>query len=129
MYVGEAEGGPQGAAEVLWAAGHDAMGFSIYGIEYNLLRQDPQNELGRVYRTIEQLMPVLMEHQGKKGETTGVLLGDSGQTAKARLGDYTLTAAINPNKTRPAAPPRLSRRADGGRALRFDCTRRAVRRQ
>jgi hypothetical protein len=109
MYVGEAEGGPQGAAEALWAVGHDAMGFSIYGIEYNLLRQDPQNELGRVYRTIEQLMPVLTEHQGKKGETTGVLLGESGQTDKARLGDYTLTAAINPNKTRPRgttpAPP------------------------
>jgi beta-galactosidase GanA len=101
LYVGEAEGGPQGAAEVLWAVGHDAMGFSVYGVEYNLLRQDPQNELGRVYKTIEQLMPVIVEHQGKKGETTGVLLGESGQTDKARLGDYTLTAVINPNKTRP----------------------------
>jgi len=107
MYVGEAEGGPQGAAEVLWAVGHDATGFSVYGVEYNLLRQDPQNELGRVYGTIEQLMPVIADHQGKKGETAGVLLGESGQTEKARLGDYTLTVVVNPNKTRPngTTPP------------------------
>ena len=107
MYVGEAEGGPQGAAEALWAVGHDATGFSVYGVEYNLLRQDPQNELGRVYKTIEQLMPVIAEHQGKKGETAGVLLGESGQSETARLGDYTLTVIVNPNKTRPngTTPP------------------------
>jgi len=107
MYVGEASGGAAGAAEVLWAVGHDAMGFSVYGVEYNLLRHDPQNELGRVYKTIEQLMPVIMEHQGKKGETAGVLLGESGQTEKARLGDYTMTVAVNANRTRPdgSAPP------------------------
>jgi hypothetical protein len=107
MYVGEASGGAAGAAEVLWAVGHDAMGFSVYGVEYNLLRHDPQNELGRVYKTIDQLMPVIMEHQGKKGETAGVLLGESGQTEKARLGDYTMTVAVNANRTRPGGtiPP------------------------
>jgi beta-galactosidase GanA len=107
MYVGEASGGAQGAAEVLWAVGHDATGFSVYGVEYNLLRHDPQNELGRVYKTIEQLMPVIMQHQGKKGETTGVLLGESGQTQKARLGDYTMTVTVDPNHTRPGGttPP------------------------
>ncbi len=109
MYVGEASGGAAGAAEALWAVGHDAMGFSVYGVEYNLLRHDRENELGRVYKTISQLMPVIMEHQGKKGELAGVLLGESGQTEKVQLGDYTMTAAVNPNRTRPggttAAPP------------------------
>ena len=105
MYVGEASGGPAGAAEVLWAVGHDATGFSVYGVEYNLLRHDHDNELGRVYKSISQLMPLIADHQGK-GTVTGVLL-DEGQVEKVPLGDYTMTIAFGapPLRTWSSPPP------------------------
>jgi hypothetical protein len=110
LFIAEAKGGQVGAARALYAIGrHDAIGFSVFAIEYNL-KQDPENELGRVYKAISQLMPMIADHQGK-GATAGVLLEDNGQIEKVRLGDYTMTAAFGREvgTTVPSSPPAARR--------------------
>jgi beta-galactosidase GanA len=89
LFMPEARGFSQGAANVLYAVGrHNAIGFSVFGIENNP-RQDPENALGRAYGTLSQLMPMIVEHAGK-GSMTGVVLAKDGQVEKVRLGDYTM---------------------------------------
>ena len=104
--------GERGATQALYAAGHGAIGFSVYGIEYNLLWQDPANELGRAYKSIEQLMPLIADHQGKEGEMAGVLL-EGNQPEKVRLGDYTLTVQFAADRRIDGAPPRPAVRRAG----------------
>jgi hypothetical protein len=112
LFIAESNGGREAATRALDAAGHDALGFSVYGIEYNLLWQDPANELGRVYRTISQLMPLIVDHQGKPGSMAGVLL-DETQPRKVRLGDYTATVQFAADRRIAGAPPRPSVRRAG----------------
>ena len=52
-------------------------------------------------------MPVITEHQGKKGETTGVLLGENAQSETVQLGDYTMTVRVNSDQILPpgTTPP------------------------
>ena len=49
------------------------LGSSVYGVEFNLMRNDPTNELGRVYKAVSQLMPLIVQAQGK-GTLASVLL-------------------------------------------------------
>jgi hypothetical protein len=112
LFIAESNGGRQGAIAVLYAVGsHDAMGLSVYGVEYNLLRNDPTNELGRVYKAISQIMPLIVDHQGK-GTMTGVLLYENGQIEKVRLGDYTMAVAfgrdLRPGGTAPSPAVRCA---------------------
>ena len=124
LFIAEARGGPVGAARALYALGrHDAIGFSVFAIEYNL-KQDPANELGRVYKAISQLMPLIADHQGK-GAMTGVLLEENGQVEKARLGDYTMTVAFGRDRWDHGFPV-PARRAARRSALRLDRARRVL---
>ena len=50
LFIAESSGGPAGAPRLLYAIGHGAIGLSVYGVEFNLMRKDPTNELGRVYQ-------------------------------------------------------------------------------
>ena len=112
LFIAEASGGPAGAPRLLYAMGHDAIGTSVYGVEFNLMRNDPTNELGRVYKAMGQLMPLVGEHQGK-GTMTSVLLYEGGQTEKVQLGDYTMTVGFGndrrPGGSTPAPPPNVRR--------------------
>jgi hypothetical protein len=107
LFVPEANGAQEGAARALYLFGrHDAIGSSVFLIESNPGR-DPANELGRVYKSLAQLTPVIASHQGK-GTVTGVLV-DEGQVQKVPLGDYTMNVAFGAPPLRtwssPPAPP------------------------
>jgi hypothetical protein len=112
LLIAEANGGERGATQALYAAGRGAIGFSVYGIEYNLLWQDAANELGRAYKSISQLMPLIADHQGKEGEMTGVLL-EGTEPEKVRLGDYTMTVQFAADRRIDGAPPRPAVRRAG----------------
>ena len=112
LFIAEASGGPAGAPRLLYAIGRGALGSSVYGVEFNLTRNDPTNELGRVQKAISQLMPLIVEHQGKD-TMTSVLLYEAGQTEKVRLGDYTMSISFGhdrrPGGSTPAPPPNVRR--------------------
>jgi hypothetical protein len=104
LFIAEASGGTSGAANVLYAVGHGAWGNAVYGIEFNLLRNDPTNELGRVYKALGQLMPLIAEHQGKN-TIASVLLQSNTQVEKVPLGDYTMNVQFG-NDRRPGGATR-----------------------
>lgn len=112
LFIAESSGGPAGAPRVLYAVGRGAVGLSVYGVEFNIMRNDPTNELGRIYGALSQLMPQIVEHQGKD-TMAGVLLYDGSQVEKVRLGDYTMTVGFGhdrrPGGSTPAPPPNVRR--------------------
>lgn len=112
LFIAEASGGPGGAPSLLYAIGHGAFGTSVYGVEFNLKRNDPNNELGRVYKALSQLMPLILECQGK-GTLASVLLYTNGQVEKVRFGDYTMSVGFGrdrrPGGSAPAPPPTVRR--------------------
>jgi hypothetical protein len=107
LFIAETSGGPGGAPNSLCAIGHGALGSSVYGVEFNLMRNDPDNELGRVYKAISQLMPQIVECQGN-GTLASVLLYENGQVEKVRFGDYTMSVGFGrdrrPGGSKPAPP-------------------------
>jgi hypothetical protein len=115
LFIPETSGGQEGAARALYAFGrHNAIGSSVFLIESNPER-DPSNELGRVYKSLSQLMPVIAESQGK-ATLTGVLLTRNDQVEKVRLGDYTMNIAYGAPALRtwsspPPPPPSTTPRA------------------
>jgi len=104
LFIAEASGGAGGAANVLYAVGRSAIGSSVYGIEFNLMRNDPANELGRIYRAIGQLMPLIGEHQGRN-TMAGVLLQEKSQVENVPLGDYTMSVGFGHDR-RPGGAAR-----------------------
>ncbi len=77
------------AAKALFAIGHyDAIGFSPFSIES---KENPENEdVGKVYRIIDQLRPLITSHQGS-GKIKGVLLDKEKQATTFTLGKYEFT--------------------------------------
>ncbi len=108
LFIAETSGGAGGAPNALYAIGHDALGSSVYGVEFNLMRNDPNNELGRVYKALSQLMPLIAQQQGK-GTLASVLLYENGQVEKVPFGDYTMSVGFGrdrrPGGSTPAPPP------------------------
>ena len=105
LFIPETNGGAEGAARALYAFGqHGAIGYTPFLIESNPQR-DPGNELGRVYKAISQLMPLIAARQGKPS-ITGVLL-EEGETEKVTLGDYTMTASFGAPALRTWSSPPL----------------------
>jgi hypothetical protein len=87
LWIPETVGGPDGAANVLYAVGrHDAIGLSVMGIERSRL---PLDDIVSRYDLITQLAPVILEHQGKD-MMSAVLLGPNDPPQKVKVGDYTL---------------------------------------
>ena len=102
LFVPEAALGGQSAVNAFYAfAARDAIGFSPFAIEGATPDSTP---ITRSYALLEQLAPLILQHQGR-GTMTGVMpriafdgtVNDSAQTV--RLGDYTLTVTFQ-------APPR-----------------------
>jgi hypothetical protein len=89
LFVPEAAGDAEGAANVFYAVGqHAALGFSPFGIDDS---KDPGSEspLARSYDVLSQLTPLILESQ-PKGRVAGVLLEELTPAQNVRLGDYTL---------------------------------------
>ena len=76
----------QSAANAFYAiARHNAMGYSPFSIEST---EDPANsQITRAYRVLDQLTPLILEHQGT-GAMAGFLLDSASETAEIRLGEY-----------------------------------------
>jgi beta-galactosidase GanA len=89
LFVPEAVGDAEGAANVFYAVGqHAALGFSPFGIDGS---KEPisENPLARSYDVLAQLTPLILENQ-PKGRVAGVLLEELTPAQSVRLGDYTL---------------------------------------
>jgi hypothetical protein len=91
LFIPEASWGDEGAVNVFYAIGqHDAIGFCPFSIESI---RDPENErLPKSYEVLSQLVPLIMENQGK-GTTAGVLLDKDNPREQVQLGNYTLNVA------------------------------------
>jgi beta-galactosidase GanA len=74
LFIPEASGGATGGANAFYALGESAaIGISPFGIDsWN----DTGNELGKSYRVLEELSPLLIEHQAK-GDMHGFVLDRS----------------------------------------------------
>jgi beta-galactosidase GanA len=94
LFIPEIMGGENNAAHVFYAIGrYDAIGFSPFSIESV---SDPiTNRLTSAYRLLEQLTPLILEHQGK-GTMTGVLLDKNEISQTLTLDNYRLTFSYEP---------------------------------
>jgi beta-galactosidase GanA len=74
LFIPETNGGAIGGANAFYAFGeHAAIGFSPFGIDS---WTDAENDLGKSYHALEQLTPLLIEHQAK-GDIHGFVLDKS----------------------------------------------------
>lgn len=96
LYMPEAEGGTTGAANVFYALGQEAgIGFSPYAIDDWSTDNTP---LGKSYRAIAEVMPLLLEDQAK-GDDRGFVLGPdaviNGPKADFTMNGYTLHVTLD----------------------------------
>jgi hypothetical protein len=110
LFIPEAAGGAQGAANVFYAIGqHNAFGFSPFGIDRGI--GGAESELAQSYDVLSQLAPLILDNQ-TKGGVAGVLLEELTPSQKVRLGDYTLN--VTPSAAggrRPLSAPAASPQA------------------
>jgi beta-galactosidase GanA len=89
LFVPEAAGDAEGAANVFYAVGqHAALGFSPFAIDGT---KEPGSEspLARSYDVLAQLTPLILENE-PKGGVAGVLLEELTPAQTVRLDGYTL---------------------------------------
>ena len=89
LFIPEAAGDAEGAANVFYAVGrHAALGFSPFAIDGT---REPvsDNPLARSYDVLSQLSPLILENQ-PKGRVAGVLLEELTPSQNVRLAGYTL---------------------------------------
>jgi hypothetical protein len=103
LFIPEAAGDAQGAANAFYAIGHQrAFGFSPFAIDGG-----NSAELTRSYDALSQLAPLILENE-PKGRVAGVMLEDLTPSQRIRLGDYTLNISGAPARRfspgEPAAP-------------------------
>jgi len=97
LFIPEATGGAEGAANVFYAIGqHHAFGFSPFAID-----AEASPELTRSYEVLAQLSPLILENQ-PKARVAGVLLEELTPSQKIRLGDYTLNITRSGSQRTPA---------------------------
>ena len=102
LFIPEVQLGPQNSVQALYVFGrHDAIGFAPFSIESAEGRTSELLTAG--YDLVEQLTPLIVEHQGK-GELAGLLAeGAEPQRVpqRVRLNGY----ALNVTYERPASAP------------------------
>jgi hypothetical protein len=103
LFIPESLNGAVGAARVLYAFGrNDAIGFSAMGaVERS---NAPDTDLIGSYDLIEQLAPLISEHQGN-GTMSAVLLGPDDPPQKVPVGNYTLTVSFVKPRVAPLTQP------------------------
>ncbi len=89
LFIPEAAGDAEGAANVFYAVGqHAALGFSPFAID-GVKEPGSENPLAASYDVLDQLAPLILENQ-PKGRVAGVLLEELTPFQVIRLGDYSL---------------------------------------
>jgi beta-galactosidase GanA len=89
LFIPEAAGDAEGAANVFYAVGqHAALGFSPFAID-GTREPGAESPLARSYGVLSQLAPLILEDR-RKGRVAGVLLEELTPSQSVRLGDYTL---------------------------------------
>jgi len=103
LFVPEAAGGIQGAANAFYAIGHHrALGFSPFAIDGPSSGAAP--EFARSYETLAQLAPLILDNQ-PKGTVEAVLLEDLTPSQRIRLGDFTFSiSSAGPRRFSPGEP-------------------------
>ncbi|MBM4169531.1 MAG: mannonate dehydratase [Ignavibacteria bacterium] len=93
LFIPEAGLSHRSAADAFYVFGqHDAMGFSPFAIE----SIDPEgHRLTRAYALLNQMTPVILEHQGK-GVMAGVSVDQSRPVTRRQFGEYMFTASFEP---------------------------------
>ena len=87
LFIPEIRFEPSVAAKVFYAVGHyDAMGFSPFSIES--VDKPGEEPLGKSYKVLSQLAPLIHQHQGKK-TMDGSLLDKKLSTDTLKFDDYT----------------------------------------
>jgi hypothetical protein len=93
--------GPQNSVQALYVFGrHDAIGFSPFHIES--AEGATGTTLAAGYDLVEQLTPLIVEHQGR-GTMAG-LLAEGAEPQRVRLGGYTLNVTYERPPSAQAAP-------------------------
>jgi hypothetical protein len=112
LFIPEAAGGPQAAANAFYAIGnHSAFGFSPFAIDGAGSAGEGGREVARSYGVLAQLAPLILENQ-PQGRVAGVSLEELIPSQRVRLGDYTLNISPGgPRRIFPGEPatPEASR--------------------
>lgn len=105
LFVPEAAGEAQGAANVFYAVGeHKTLGFSPFAIDGMENTSQGAKDLSRSYDVLSQLAPLILENQ-PKDRVAGVLLEELTPSQRIRLGGYTLNVAGgSPRRIFPGEP-------------------------
>lgn len=121
FFIPETIGGPTGAANVFYAIGQaNAMGFSPFGIDstYDFLamaKHDAKvsslfgmnsfhyekDALGKSYRVLMQIAPIILQHQGD-GTMTGFALDKEHPSESVTMNGYRLQISLNRGFFSPA---------------------------
>lgn len=101
VFIPESFGGAPGAANAYFALGQlGAMGYSPFGIDDHA----EDNPLVKAYGVLNQLTPLIVEHQAK-GSIAAVRLSEQQPSQKVTLGQYILNIDLRRQRSgAPAAP-------------------------
>ena len=104
LFIPEAQGGPAGAANALYAFGRlSAIGFAPFGIDdlgnapLDLVgitnpSESPDNAaIASVYTVLSRLAPMILERQSANGLSAALIEGEAQRSARFSLGDFTAT--------------------------------------
>jgi beta-galactosidase GanA len=93
LFIPEMRRDEDGARNVFFAIGqHDAIGTSPFAVDS--LDQPEQTALSRSYAVLQQLAPVILEHQGA-AEIVGFLLNGEQRSVTRQLGGYELEISLD----------------------------------
>jgi beta-galactosidase GanA len=102
LFIPETRGGALAEANVFYAIGaHEAIGFSPFGIDNfpgetppPLTEADPNNDLGKSYKVLQSLAPVILQQEGK-GMMAGFLLNHDYPQTTVELNGYQLEVSLD----------------------------------
>jgi hypothetical protein len=101
LFIPESRGDARGVAWAIATVGkYDGIGYSPFGIDRLV---NPEGELGKGYKVLSQVAPLILEGQGL-GKVTAVLVDKETPRSKVRLGDYTIEARFALRAQDPNAP-------------------------
>lgn len=87
LFIPETRRTDESAANMLFAFGnYNTIGTSPFGID----DLDPADDgaIEKLYKAMQYLGPVILDHQGEQGKLTGFLLDDKQRKKIVRMGDY-----------------------------------------
>jgi beta-galactosidase GanA len=91
LFIPETAGGAVAEANAFYAFGNGALGFSPFGIDS---WSDSANDLGKSYRVLAQLAPLITSHE-ESGPMTGFLLDQANPNALVDMNGYQLNISLD----------------------------------